>query len=137
MLYATSGKRIRVRTPDWLNPNNVRVSGPAALRSEIESSAVWLKGVVAGPIILRFEQPEAERNHIVAGRTYGHSGAVILWFDCSLTAGRIQSISEQHSTNRRQLPNGEICRRYHRKYIGDHTEFFHAYVNPIEVVHPG
>jgi hypothetical protein len=70
VLYATGGKRIRVRTPDWLNPNNVHVSGPAGLHSEIESSAVWLKGVVAGPIVLRFEQLDTERTHIVAGRSY-------------------------------------------------------------------
>jgi hypothetical protein len=70
VLYPTSGKRIRVRTPDWLNPNNVRVSGQAGLQSEIESSAVCLKGAVAGPIVLRFEQPEIERTHIVAGRSY-------------------------------------------------------------------
>jgi hypothetical protein len=71
VLYATGSKRIRVRTPDWLNPNNVRVSGPAGLHSEIESSSVWLKGVVAGEIVLRFEQPETERTHVVAGRRYG------------------------------------------------------------------
>ncbi|MGI9072471.1 MAG: hypothetical protein ACR2JB_14415 [Bryobacteraceae bacterium] len=70
VLYARGGKRIRVRTPDWLNPNNVRVSGPAGFHSEVESSAVWLKGVVAGPIVLRFEQPETERTHVVAGRSY-------------------------------------------------------------------
>jgi hypothetical protein len=69
-LYPTSGKRIRVRMPDWLNPNNVRVSGPAGLHTESEPSAVWLKGAVAGPIVLQFEQPETERAHIVAGRKY-------------------------------------------------------------------
>jgi hypothetical protein len=70
-LYAGGRKSIRVRTPDWLHPNDVRVSGPAGLHVEIESSAVWLKRVAAGvPIVLRFEQPEAERTHIVAERTY-------------------------------------------------------------------
>ncbi|MFL6352285.1 MAG: hypothetical protein ACJ74Z_10605 [Bryobacteraceae bacterium] len=70
VLYPTRGKPIRVRTPDWLNPNDVRVSGPAGLHTEIEPSAVWLKGAVAGPIVLMFEQPETERAHIVAGRGY-------------------------------------------------------------------
>jgi hypothetical protein len=69
-LYVGGSKQIRVRTPDWLQPSDVRVSGPAALHVKVERSAVWLKGVVAGPIVLRFQQPEAERTHIVAGRTY-------------------------------------------------------------------
>jgi hypothetical protein len=70
-LYASGSKSIRVRTPDWLRPKDVHVSGPAGLHVEMEPSAVWLKRVAAGaPIVLRFEQPETERTHIVAGRTY-------------------------------------------------------------------
>lgn len=70
-LYPRSSKWIRVRTPDWLHSNDVRVSGPANLRVERESSAVLLKGVAAGvPIGLHFEQPEVERTHTVATRTY-------------------------------------------------------------------
>ncbi len=70
-LYTGGSKQIRVRTPDWLDPNDVRVSGPAGLHVERESSAVLLKGAVAGvPIALQFEQPEVERTHRVATRTY-------------------------------------------------------------------
>jgi hypothetical protein len=70
-LYTTGSKRIRVRTPDWLHPNDVRVSGVARLQIERQSSAVLLKGAVAGdPITLHFEQPEAERVHEVATRVY-------------------------------------------------------------------
>jgi GH24 family phage-related lysozyme (muramidase) len=70
-LYPSRSKQIRVRTPDWLHPEAVRVSGPASLHIERESSAILLKGAVAGvPISLEFEQPEMERMHTVATRTY-------------------------------------------------------------------
>ena len=70
-LYISGAKRIRVRTPDWLHPNDVRVNASAGVHVERQSSAVVLKGPVAGaPITLRFEQPEVERVHEVAKRSY-------------------------------------------------------------------
>jgi hypothetical protein len=70
-LYVGGSKQIRVRTPDWLQPKDVRVTGPTGLQVKIERSAVLLTGAArGGRITLRFEQPETERTHIVAGRTY-------------------------------------------------------------------
>jgi hypothetical protein len=70
-LYASVSKQIRIRTPDWLQPNKVRVSGSARLQVEKQSSAILLKGAVAGdPITLQFEQPAVERTHTVAKREY-------------------------------------------------------------------
>lgn len=70
-LYPSNAKQIWVRTPDWLTPKSVRVSGPAALRVKTEPSAVCLNSIVPGfPITLRFEQIRSTRKHVVAGRTY-------------------------------------------------------------------
>jgi hypothetical protein len=70
-LYPGNSKHIRVRTPDWLDPKEVRVSGPNGLKTETEASGLYLKNVMSGvPIILRFEQNNSERQHLVAGRTY-------------------------------------------------------------------
>jgi hypothetical protein len=70
-LYPAGRKPIRVRTPDWLRPNEVRVRASARVHVEKQSSAIVLKGSVAGdPITLRFEQPEVERVHEVAKRPY-------------------------------------------------------------------
>jgi hypothetical protein len=70
-LYPSSSKQIRVRTPDWLDPKGVRVSGPNSLQVERESSGVSLNSARPGTsITLRFEQKESERQHLVAGRTY-------------------------------------------------------------------
>ena len=70
-LYTTGKKRIRLRTPDWLHPNNVRVRAFAGVHVERQSSAVVLKGAVAGDrLTLEFEQPTVERTHTVASRTY-------------------------------------------------------------------
>jgi hypothetical protein len=70
-LYPAGKKPIRVRTPDWLRPNEVRVRASASVHVEKQSSAIVLKGSVAGdPITLRFEQPEVERVHEVAKRPY-------------------------------------------------------------------
>jgi hypothetical protein len=43
--HSTRVKRIRVRTPDWLRPNNVHISGPVGLRIEIEPSGISLRGL--------------------------------------------------------------------------------------------
>jgi hypothetical protein len=70
-LYATGNKQIRVRMPDWLHSDKVRISGPARLQVERQSSAILLKGAVAGDsTTLQFEQPTLERTHTVATREY-------------------------------------------------------------------
>jgi hypothetical protein len=70
-LYASGSKQIRVRAPDWMHPDRVRVTGPARVQIESQSSAVLLKGAVAGDsITLEFEQPTFERTHTVAKREY-------------------------------------------------------------------
>jgi hypothetical protein len=70
-LYATASKKIRVRTPDWMDSDKVHVSGPAELHVERQPSAVLISGAVTGdPITLQFEQPTVERTHTVATRAY-------------------------------------------------------------------
>jgi hypothetical protein len=70
-LYPAGKKQIRVRTPDWLRPHDVRVSASTGVHVERQSSAVVLKGAVAGDrLTLDFEQPTLERSYTVASRTY-------------------------------------------------------------------
>jgi len=72
-LYPKGRKPLLVRCPDWLRPAAVKVDGPAALRCAPEPQSNFLRITGARPgsrIVLRFEQPEEERTHIVAGKTY-------------------------------------------------------------------
>ena len=72
-LYPKTSKPISVRCPPWLDPESVRVDGPAGLTHKTSPKTRHLLLFNARPgstIVLRFTQPEQERTHVVAGRSY-------------------------------------------------------------------
>jgi hypothetical protein len=69
-LYPTSSKQICVRTPDWLQPKDVRVTGTRGLQVERQSSALVLRGAAGRPLSLQFEQRKLQRTYKAATREY-------------------------------------------------------------------
>ena len=72
-LYPTTGRSILLRCPKWLSPERIGVeSGSAAhLTGESNTNSLRITGAKPGSrIALRFEQPEEDRIHVVAGRSY-------------------------------------------------------------------
>lgn len=72
-LHPTTAKIIAVRCPPWLDANSVRIEGPASLVRSAEPKTGYLRLAGArqdSTIVLRFAQPQQEKTHVVAGRTY-------------------------------------------------------------------
>ena len=72
-LYPKTSKPISVRCPPWLDPESVRIDAPAGLahKTELKTRYLRLSNTRAGStIVLRFAQPEQEKTHVVAGRSY-------------------------------------------------------------------
>jgi hypothetical protein len=72
-LHPKTSKTLRVRCPDWLNPEAMRVEGPLGLRHEPESETHSLRISGVKPsmrIILSFEQREEKSTSVVAGKNY-------------------------------------------------------------------
>lgn len=72
-LHPKTAKPILVRCPPWLEPDSLRIDGPAALVHKMEPETRYLRLSNIRPestIVLRFPQPEQQRTHVVAGRTY-------------------------------------------------------------------
>jgi hypothetical protein len=72
-LYPMTPRPILLRCPEWLRPERIRIGSQSATRIVAKHQAGHLRITGAKPgsqIVLRFEQPEEQRTHWVAGRTY-------------------------------------------------------------------
>ena len=72
-LHAATSRPILVRCPAWLSPERVKVEASPRIRVGLEPGTRFLRITGAKPgahVTLRFDQPEVERSHVVAGRSY-------------------------------------------------------------------
>ena len=72
-LYPGTSRPVVIRCPAWLAPERVHTEMSAAARASSESGTNALRITGAKPrsrVVLRFDQPEEERTHMVAGRSY-------------------------------------------------------------------
>jgi hypothetical protein len=77
-LYPKMAKTVFIRCPDWLRAETIRLDGTRGLRSDIATKDRYLRITGTRPgskIILRFDQPQEHRTHVVAGKTY-----TALWY---------------------------------------------------------
>jgi hypothetical protein len=72
-LYPATNRSIVLRCPKWLSPERIGIESGSAVHLTGESGTNSVRISGAGPgsrIVLRFEQPEEERIHVVAGKSY-------------------------------------------------------------------
>jgi hypothetical protein len=72
-LYLKTSKPTSVRCPPWLDPDSIRIDGPAGLAHKLDVKTRYLRLSNTRPgsmIVLRFAQPEEEKTHLVVGRSY-------------------------------------------------------------------
>jgi hypothetical protein len=114
-LYPKTSRPVSVRCPPWLDPVSVRVEGRAD--RAIANRYLRLSGMQPGSrVVLRYAQPEHERTHVVAGRTYQ-----VLWRgDTVLSlrpAGSPYPIFQRDSLRATEAPLAERDTQYRRPAI--------------------